>query len=653
MANIIDEQKLIEKITTLDCLLALRNCGRQTAEEVWTFITNLKSAPDYDRGPEVTSSDPSDEYFTELQSIFIPLLNTEISAHTWKALQKIPVNSIRWSVRTQNVINWQRLQSLAEVAEFSPRKWLSFRNFGSTSLTELQECVSETIEQLRSNPDMLDPGDRHLGQKPNHFVKTQSVFIPLLNTRVSAHTWNTLQNSSIRQFTWSVRTQNILLKQGFKTLAEIAELSPQKWLIFRNFGRKSLIEIQETVDKVIANPDVLDPNNDRSNELPQIQTLSELGRVVFQRLQSRQQEIVKYYYGYEEIPKNLQQIGELLGVSRERVRQIKQTINNKINQGEDNHLITTTIFCLLGKSIHDVLAKDGGFCSVESLQEIIHQQLGLGDNEQWIIDWFNEAFGETWIYLGIDEYKIVDGVFLLKSGDPVQNFLAQLTLRLQRYGYRPLTLKECQHLIQKMDGSMYDCDSSSIAFDSDQLINVITSYPSLKVYQYGETLIGSKAWTWFNPEKPTTASLVEWYLRVVNEPATAKAIANGIWRKLGNFRLMPFDIAEICEKQPYLFQVDDNGAYGLSLWKEATKNQQVLTELLSDKPLPIEQIAEVLSLKNLEETTLIVATLNFYTDSFVEVMPFEWALKPQMDRIEMETDFDYTNLTFEDLMPKL
>ena len=34
-------------------------------------------------------------------------------------------------------------------------------------------------------------------------------------------------------------------------------------------------------------------------------------------------------------------------------------------------------------------------------------------------------------------------------------------------------------------------------------------------------------------------------------------------------------------------------------------------------------------------------------------MPFEWTLKLQEDKIEAKIDFDYTRLTFEDLMPKL
>ena len=683
-ANITDEQELIEKVTTLDFLLALRNCGKQTAEEIWAFLTNLKSISNHHQRVETTSSNSGDDRSAEAQSVFVPLLNIEVSIHIWEVLQNTPVDSIRWSVRTQNVIGYQGLQELAEIAELSPGEWLNFRNFGDTSLTEIQERTAEVIEQLRANPDGIEPS------------KEQSVFIPLLNTEISAHTWEAIQNMSIHQFNWSARTQNVLRRQGFKTIAEIAGFSPREWLNFGNFGRKSLTEIQETVNRIVANTDLicLDSVNEHSaeelsensggrplrpndpgwipafaemttngstacptrpkvgfqtdSEVSQIQTLANLGDVVFQSLQTRQQKIIASYYGYKEVPKKLHQIGEMLGVTRERVRQIKAGVNKKINQGADNHLIKTIISYLLSQSIYDVLAKDGGWCSVKDLRESIHQRLGWEDSDQWIIDWFDEAFGEAWICLGTDDYKIIDGTCYLRSEEHIKDVFTEFVARLQRYGYRPLALEECQYLIQKKD----EAD-----FDPDYLLNKIVSHPALKVHQYGKTLIGLKEWTWFSPEKPTTAtglvSLIEWYLRMTNEPTTAKAIANGIGSELGNFRLTSFDVADICEKQPYLFFVNDNGTYGLALWERASKYRQALARLLSDEPLPIERIAELLSPQDPEETRLIVAALNFYTDLFVEAMPFEWTLKLQEDKIEAKIDFDYTSLTFEDLMPKL
>ena len=124
-ANIANEQELIHKFTTFDSLIALSNCGRKTAEEIWKFLTNLKFVPNYDQETKITSSN-RDEYSPKAQSVFIPLLNIKVSAQTWEALQKTPINSIRLSFRTRNVINQQRLQELAEVAKLSPERMAAF-----------------------------------------------------------------------------------------------------------------------------------------------------------------------------------------------------------------------------------------------------------------------------------------------------------------------------------------------------------------------------------------------------------------------------------------------------------------------------------------------------------------------------------------------
>ncbi len=611
--------------------LNFRNFGKTSLTEIQERMRELIDQLQVNPVVHDSGDDPA----VESQSVYIPLLDVNVSAQTWETLQKMPVNSIQWRIRTQNVIDQQGLRKLAEIAAFSPREWLNFRNFGKTSLTEIQERMRELIDQLQVNPVVLDPDDEPA-------TEPQSVIIPLLDIEVSAHTWKAVQNRPIHQFNWSVRTQNIFRRQGFKTIADIAELPPKKWLGFRNFGRKSLTEIRETVDWIIANPDALDP------EASRIRTLYELGHTIFQRLQTRQREIVKLYYGYGGPRKNLQQIGEVFGLTRERVRQIKESANRQINRGADNHLIARAVSRLLGESIREVLAERGGYCPVESLMEMIRQRLDWGDGEQWIIDWFDAALGEAWMCFGTDDCKIVDGVCHLKSGELVQGFLSRLAARLQRYGYRPLTLEECRSLLEK---------ANATAIDSDRLLAVIASYPALRVYRYGETHIGLAEWTWFGPEKPTSATgrsaLIEWYLRMTNEPATAKAIANGIWRDLGHFSSMPFDVAKICEKQPDRFRVGDNGAYGLYLWEEAAEYRQALAMSLSDESLPIERIAEALAPQEPGEIALIVAALNFYRDLFVETMPFEWALKSRADEIEAETDIDYATLTFEDLMPKL
>ena len=70
----------------------------------------------------VSNCDWKTEITAESQSVYIPLLDIEVSAQTWETLQKMPVNRIQWSIRTQNVIGQQGLRKLADIAALSPRE---------------------------------------------------------------------------------------------------------------------------------------------------------------------------------------------------------------------------------------------------------------------------------------------------------------------------------------------------------------------------------------------------------------------------------------------------------------------------------------------------------------------------------------------------
>ena len=600
-------------------------------EDTEILPTHIISA---DEQPNAQSQEPS-----ENQRVLLPLLNTEVSASIWELLQQTSVNRIPWSIRTQNVIAREALQTLADLVQFSRTEWLRFRNFGSTSLAELQERIDEFI----TNPTQFDKTEETEMPCP------QTYKVQILKTEVSAETWEILQNTPIHQFTWIARTENVIRAQGLETLAELAAMPAAEWLKLKNFGRKSLTEIQEKVKEIIAKSDSLD-----TTTTPPIETFSELGHAILQRLRTSEQEVIRRYHGYEQSPENLRQVGEAIKVTRARVSQVKEAANKKINQGAENHLITTTICRLLSEPICDALASRNGFCDIKALREVIRQKLGWGDAERWLVNWFDEAFGEAWLCLGTELYEVVDGICYLESDGCYLisdsnnlDFFAELVMNLQRYGYRPLTEAECKTLQQK---------TGDPALDSTQLLDTLEHHQNLKTYQYGETYIGLSEWAWFAPEKTTTvkstAELVEWYLRMTSEPATAKTIAEGIWEQLGHFRLTPMDVVDALEKQPSRFRADANNTYRLYLWDEVSEYHQALTELLSDEPLPISQIVDRLSVKGPEATKRVVTALNFYKDLFVETSAFEWDLTSHKDEIEEKTDFDYTNLTFEDLIPQ-
>ncbi len=58
-------------------------------------------------------------------------------------------------------------------------------------------------------------------------------------------------------------------------------------------------------------------------------------RAVLATLDEREQQVIRLRYGLDDgLPRTLDQIGKLFGLSRERVRQIEREVMNKLREGE-------------------------------------------------------------------------------------------------------------------------------------------------------------------------------------------------------------------------------------------------------------------------------------------------------------------------------
>jgi len=108
-------------------------------------------------------------------SIYIPFLNIEVSKKIWNRLQNTVIHQMTWSARTENGIQQQGCQTLADIAKIAPAEWLKLENFGHTSLTELKDRIAEVIY----NPALYDRNEEI--EVPNVSI----VEAPLLGTEAS------------------------------------------------------------------------------------------------------------------------------------------------------------------------------------------------------------------------------------------------------------------------------------------------------------------------------------------------------------------------------------------------------------------------------------------------------------------------------------
>lgn len=665
-AGINNKTILLKDLPTPERIIQLRNCGKLTAEEIWSAIEVWRNKQDKYSDSSFSNPLPEQTEIPTIQnsninfpSIELPLLGIRVSKSLWNNLRKISVEEIEWSVRTGRCIKKQGYSSLADIANIPEEKWLKIKNFGRTSLNEIKQTIQEIVNQFMPSWE---------GQN-----------VPLLNIHVSNETWHILEKISIDELQWSVRTWNCLKSCNCETIADVAKRTAGEWLSVRNFGNTSLTEIKRNISEIInehlsftnysntrgmgeenslsplisrgqhllENEEIEVPNEIILNDPTSNATsLHQLGELLLKYFDAREREVIKLYYGFEKNPKTLEEVGKVLSLTRERVRQIKENINRKLQHRSRIRIIGMGMLKLYEQFIIEKLREKNGVISLNDLRQLMSENFNWGNKEQGLINWLDDALSKNWLFLGSKNYKANNDFCQIISDNLIFNSISNLVEDLSKYGYKPLTLEACHIYLNEPHHDL---------LNEEELLRYLNNHPQIKIYEFGSIYIGVKGWEWFNAASRRSSkameNLIEWFLRIKNVPCTAEEISHGILDRIGNFRISPFTIAEICNANNFRFAIFEHHKFGLDIWKYASDYKKKLKNILSVKPSTIEQIIQRMKLTEKDQSLplLVVTALNFYQDTFIEKRPFTWALIEQENLTDRSPDF--VTLTFEDLIP--
>ena len=134
----------------------------------------------------------------------------------------------------------------------------------------------------------------------------------------------------------TVRCRNVLRRaEGVETVGDVRDVPPDVMLGWRNFGKKSLRDLAGSLRAGVADPVLIAAYRDRgTTESPggsedaaedaPLPSFDEAVRSALGGEQDRRWYIFSTYFGYEAPPATLQDIADTVGITRERVRQIKK-----------------------------------------------------------------------------------------------------------------------------------------------------------------------------------------------------------------------------------------------------------------------------------------------------------------------------------------
>jgi len=147
------------------------------------------------------------------------------------AVLDIPVSDFELSVRSRNCLKKMNINTLGDLLNATEAELLAYKNFGETSLTEIQA--------------MLAQKGLALGQNVGGARRTQNPAAPPAAAgapEVLARSVSTLE--------LSVRSRKCLQRLGINSIGELVQRSEAELLGSRNFGQTSLNEIKEQLTDI-------------------------------------------------------------------------------------------------------------------------------------------------------------------------------------------------------------------------------------------------------------------------------------------------------------------------------------------------------------------------------------------------------------------
>ena len=146
------------------------------------------------------------------------------------ALMDTPVTDFELSVRARNCLKKMQIRTLGDLLKVSESELLSYKNFGETSLVEINQ--------------MLASKGLRLGQSlQSHHSRMREEIYEELKSKAS----EAVLNKPITQLDFSVRARKALQLLGVQTIADLATRTEAELMGVKNFGATSLDEVNEVL----------------------------------------------------------------------------------------------------------------------------------------------------------------------------------------------------------------------------------------------------------------------------------------------------------------------------------------------------------------------------------------------------------------------
>jgi hypothetical protein len=226
------------------------------------------------------------------------------------------VADIGWSVRTTNSLTAWGILRIKDLIILSDYEILRIPNLGRLSFNEINLTLSEINQGLYNLPKKTSETKTPLRKS------YRKAFYDLDLSHLEE--MNDVPISSLIPL--DVRTANCFIAASIRTLGDLLNMSLDDLMRIPNLGRHSVNGIRKHLLKLSKSSSIVDSTSyllDDSSIENYIDSMES-------HLSKSQFLVLKYRIGFEAKPLTLEETGVILGVTRERIRQIQKEVYKKL-----------------------------------------------------------------------------------------------------------------------------------------------------------------------------------------------------------------------------------------------------------------------------------------------------------------------------------
>jgi DNA-directed RNA polymerase subunit alpha len=196
----------------------------------------------YDKAEEcfrrVLAADPTDEqarlFFKDAQASRTQYYDPEQERTFARDSQvlEVPVTDFELSVRSRNCLKKMNIRTLGDLTRVTKEQLLSSKNFGETSLSEIEEMMS--TKGLRLGQSLEEGAQHDVRFRPSQQLSEQE---------------QAVLSKPVSELNLSVRARKCMNRLGINTLGDLINRTADELLESKNFGMTSLTEVREKLEQ--------------------------------------------------------------------------------------------------------------------------------------------------------------------------------------------------------------------------------------------------------------------------------------------------------------------------------------------------------------------------------------------------------------------